>query len=61
VRAIIRFLVRPWAGSREARVELAKTQAEKPRVRRLAHDLHTIDQENHISARVHRAMRGGHG
>lgn len=49
----------PWSGVAKARAALEESRSEQPAVRELAEDLNRIHQENHITARVHRAMRGG--
>lgn len=56
---VLRWLARPWLGVREARRHLASSQADQAEVRELAADMRQIREENHISARVHAAMRGG--
>lgn len=43
----------------EARRELELSQADVPQVRELAADLERLHRENHITQRVHQAMRGG--
>ena len=59
-RSIIRWFSRPWRGTSEARRHLEATSAEGPAVRALAEEVRVLHRENHITARIHEAFRGGH-
>jgi hypothetical protein len=54
-----RWLTRPITGPREARRHLEQAEADRDDVRELAAELRRHRAENHITSRVHRAMRGG--
>jgi hypothetical protein len=56
---LVSWFGRPFYRTQEAKRALVESQSEVPRVRRLASDLRAIESENHITDRVHRAMRGG--
>jgi hypothetical protein len=43
----------------EARAQLEKSKAEQVNAHRLTSEVRDLHQENRITARVHRAMRGG--
>jgi hypothetical protein len=43
----------------EAEEALLRSRIERTRARELAHDLQQLRSENHITERIHRAMRGG--
>lgn len=49
----------PWSGTREARRHLEESQADREAVHELAQEVRDLHRENHISARVHAAFRGG--
>lgn len=57
-RRIVSWLGKPFHGVQEAKRELGYSQDDVPRVNRLANELRRIEKENHITQRVHRAMRG---
>lgn len=61
MNTVTRWLVRPWTRIRRAKDELAKSRADQPAVAQLGRDLQRIDRENHVTARIHRAARGGAG
>lgn len=43
----------------EAKAQLEKSKAEQASANRLTREVRDLHQENRITARVHRAMRGG--
>lgn len=57
-RWLVSWIGRPFHGTARAKRELAGSEADVPRVTKLAADLRRIERENHITERVHRAMRG---
>jgi transposase-like protein len=56
---LIDWLKSPWSNLSEARRHLAESEAEKEEVQQLAKDLRKIYEENHITAKMHAAFRGG--
>lgn len=51
-------MLNPWSGIKEAKAALESSKADEPSNKKLAEDLHRIEKENHIAARVHAAFRG---
>lgn len=51
--------LRPWAGIQEAKEHLAAAEADRVEMQEITVEIRQQVQENHITARVHAAMRGG--
>lgn len=51
----------PWTGIREAKRHLASSEAAREEMQQITEDIRKLRAENHITARVHLAMRGGRG
>jgi hypothetical protein len=52
------LLTKPFTGTGVARAALDESRSERPRVTELARDLRALEEENHITAKVHDAARG---
>jgi hypothetical protein len=54
----LRWLL-PWRGVREARAAFDESATQRQQTETQVAELRRLHAENHISARVHYAMRGG--
>jgi chemotaxis regulatin CheY-phosphate phosphatase CheZ len=52
------LITKPWRDRAAAKRALEQTRAARPAADRMADTLRRIQQENHITARIHRAARG---
>ena len=48
----------PWSGIQEAKRHLAAAEADRAEMQKITIDIRQQVKENHITARVHAAMRG---
>ena len=53
------WLHHPLSGVREAKKHLASSEVNRAEMREITEDIRQLREENHITARVHAAMRGG--
>ncbi len=58
---ILAKLLRLWPGIQEAKAAAETSKGQQQESRLLTDEVARLHQENHITARIHTAMRGGRG
>lgn len=55
---LVAWLTRPFTRTGVAKAHLEQSRKERPAVQELGRDIERLHNENHITAKVHNAIRG---